>query len=889
MSLDTPTIAVISIVIDFALTMVLLHAWRTRTTYSGFGAWIAAVLCWSVGSTLVFLLSELQPRFIPKIIGISLILLHPLLIYEGIKRFYGLRIRWWGTPLNILLVLACLTNQAYFLYINANLAARTVVFNIVLAILFARSSLEPLLYAKPRRQYMQWLLSLSILPLIPMFLLRAWQYIKVSAPDNFFLIINQDALLRWSLLYGLLVELIVTYSFLSLTSDRVEGELQRSKELLTDAHNSERKAYQDVRNSEQQYRLLVNNSHGIIYEIRPDGCFGFVSHGWTRLLGHDAAQVVGHDFREFVHADDIASWEAFLQKTVATGEAQRGVVYRVFHADRSEHWHCSNIMPCFNEQFEIISFVGNAVDVTDQIHSEAKLKRASIAADAANQAKSEFLALVSHEIRTPLNALVGFSALARTTSDPKTISKYLAILESSSRSLMGLVNNVLDISKIEAERMLLLPVPADLRQLMLLIPVPVELRQLAGDFESLYQPLTTEKRLAFTVTVQESLPAWVSVDPIRVRQILGNLLSNAVKFTEQGQISLLIEAAKRQQDEASIMVRFTVQDSGIGMSKKPQAQLFQPFKQLDAGVPRSYEGAGLGLYIVQQLCELMGGSISVTSLPGIGSRFVVELPLQLCPHPVLFPEYELQPNEAESLEILVVDDNDFNRLLLFDTLSGWGHVVTPVESGGRAVEEAGRKRFDLILMDLRMPGMDGIEATRQIRATEREQGCPGAAILALTADADSTIAATCREAGVDQLFMKPVTTATLAMIIAHHAGGAKMAATAGTGTLRTMLSARTLADMGPDNSRIEQYCNMLQSDMQQELKRLTTALADGNRQELNEAAHTLKGLCGHLRDPLPAEQAMKIQYGSKNVPLDELTAYVAILQQQLQEICPEGS
>jgi PAS domain S-box-containing protein len=889
MSLDTPTIAVISIAIDFALTMILLHAWRTRTTYSGFGAWIGAILCWSVGLTLLIFFSELQPRFIPKIIGISLILLHPLLIYEGIKRFYDLRMRWWGTPLNILLLLACLTNQAYFLYINDHLAERTVVLNIVLAILFARCSLEPLLYAKPRHQYMQWLLSLSILPLLPILLLRAWQYFKVSAPDNFTLMMNQDALLRWSLLYGLLVELIIVYSFLSLTSDRVEDELQRSKELLIDAHDSERKAYQDVRNSEQQYRLLVENGQGIIYEIRPDGSFGFVSHGWTRLLGHDATQVVGHDFREFVHIDDVPACEAFLQKTVATGEAQRGVVYRVFHVDGSERWHCSNIMPYLNEQLEIISFVGNAVDVTDQIRYEAELKRARIAADAANQAKSEFLALVSHEIRTPLNALVGFSALARTTTNPQTISKYLGILESSSRSLMGLVNNILDISKIEAERMLLLPVPADLRQLMLLIPVPVELRRLASDLESLYQPMTADKQLAFTVTVQNSLPVWVSADPIRLRQILGNLLSNAFKFTEQGQIALLIEAAGRQQDGAPCMVRFTVKDSGIGISEKDQAQLFRAFHQLDGGVPHPYEGAGLGLSIVQQLCELMGGSISVTSIRGEGSRFVVELPLTTCPQVPLSADDEARHHDTAPLEILVVDDKDFNRLLLFDTLSRWGHVVTPAESGGRAVEEAGRKQYDIILMDLQMPGVDGLEATRRIRAMEREQERPGTPIIALSAAVNAAVSKLCREAGVDQLFLKPTSSETLATIIAQHTGGAKMAATAGNGTFRTILSARTLADMGPDNPRVEQFCTMLSADIREELKRLTTALAYGNRQELKEAAHTLKGLCGHLRDPLQAEQAMKIRYGSENVPLDELTEYVAILQQQLQGICPEGT
>ncbi|MEI7815989.1 MAG: ATP-binding protein [Desulfuromonadales bacterium] len=884
MNLDTVTIAVISIVIDFALTLILLHAWRTRTTYSGFGLWILSLLSWSIGLIFVLLLFNLQPRFIPKIIGISLILLHPVLIYEGIKRFYNIRMSWWGTPLNLLMLLACLVNQAYFLYIDDNIAMRTAVLNIVLAILFTRIIIEPILYVRTRRHSTQWLLSLAILPLIPTFLLRASQYFKVTVSTSFTLMLNQDILLRGSLLYGIIVEIVIAYAFLSLTSDRVDDELRQSKDNLNDAHESLREALMAVRRSELQYRLLVNNCHGIIYEIRPDGLLGFVSQGWTRVLGHADTEVIGHDFREFVHADDVSACEAFLQRTVSTGEAQLGQVYRVFHVDGRERWHCSNVIPCYNAHHDITSFIGSAVDVTDQVHYEARLNQARMSADAANQAKSEFLALVSHEIRTPLNALVGFSALARISTDPKAVSKYLAILDNSSRSLMELVNNILDISKIEAERMLLLPVPADLRQLMLLIPIPVELRQLVSDLEALYQPRAVEKQLVCSFTVHDSLPAWVSTDPIRLRQILGNLLSNAVKFTETGTIALIVEAAELQQSETFCMVRFTVQDSGVGMSEKKRAQLFRSFQQLDSLVPRAGEGAGLGLSIVRQLCDLMGGSLSVTSIPGEGSSFVVELPLATCPEKLLLPDEDLLPAEITPLEILVADDKDFNRLLLFDTLSGWGHLVTTAESGSRAIIEATRKRFDIILMDLRMPDVDGLEATRKIRAIEWDQGRPATPIIALTADTDSAVAELCNEAGFDRLFLKPTSSESLAAIIAHYGGDAKLAASDGIKSFRRLLNAGTLSDMGSGSPRAAQFCSMLRRDIHEELQLLAAALANESRPAMHDAAHTLKGLCGHLRDPMPAQQASKIQNWSKNVPLDELAAAVALLQDQLRDV-----
>jgi len=513
------------------------------------------------------------------------------------------------------------------------------------------------------------------------------------------------------------------------------------------------------------------------------------------------------------------------------------------------------------------------------VHYEAKLSQARMAADAANQAKSEFLALVSHEIRTPLNALVGFSALARTSTDPKAVSKYLAILDNSSRSLMQLVNNILDISKIEAERMLLLPVPVDLRQLMLLIPVPVELRQLVSDLESLYQPRASEKQLVCTFTVQESLPAWISTDPIRLRQILGNLLSNAIKFTENGTITLIVEAAERQHgDESSCLIRFTVQDNGIGMSDMKRAQLFRSFQQLDSGVPRIGEGAGLGLSIVRQLCDLMGGSISVTSIIGSGSCFVVELPLATC------PQKHLLPDEIAPLEILVADDKDFNRLLLFETLSRWGHAVTIAENGSRAIVEATRKRFDIILMDLRMPDVDGLEATRKIRAMEWDQGRSATPIIALSADGDSAVAEHCREAGIDKLFLKPTSSESLAAIIAHYGGNAQPAASNGIKSFQSLLSARTLADIGSGSLRAAPFCDMLRADIHGELRLLATALADKNRQAVQDAAHTIRGLCSHLSDPTPAEQSLKIQHLSENGPFSELAAAVALLHNQLRNM-----
>ncbi|HAJ26111.1 MAG TPA: hypothetical protein DCG53_02500, partial [Syntrophus sp. (in: bacteria)] len=321
------------------------------------------------------------------------------------------------------------------------------------------------------------------------------------------------------------------------------------------------------------------------------------------------------------------------------------------------------------------------------------------------QARSEFLALVSHEIRTPLNALVGFSTLARQATDPRKLGQYHAILEQSSRSLLELVNNILDMSKIEAGRMEVEAMPFNLRQLVMALEEP-------------YRSQADQKKLAFQIVIAENVPAWVLGDPVRLRQILVNLLSNAVKFTQSGSVSCTVRLSGLAGAGAPL-VRFEVKDTGIGIPESNRTQLFQPFRQLDPTISRTFGGTGLGLAIVRSLTELMKGTIAVDSREGGGSCFTVELPLQ---------ETEAAPDDRGQAQImataagsiLVVEENAFNRRLLEDTLTACGHRVTLAEDGLQALRMAQEQRFAMILLDIRMPGIDGIEVARQIRRREQK-------------------------------------------------------------------------------------------------------------------------------------------------------------------------
>ena len=373
------------------------------------------------------------------------------------------------------------------------------------------------------------------------------------------------------------------------------------------------------------------------------------------------------------------------------------------------------------------------------------------------QARSEFLALVSHEIRTPLNALVGFSSLVRTTTDPVKIQQYHSILEQASHALMELVNNILDLSKIEAQR-------------MVFETVPFNLRQLVGSLEEQYSALAGQKKLAFQVVMADRVPAWVRGDPVRLRQILANLLANAVKFTESGSVSCTVDLAGRPGDQGVPHIRFAVRDSGIGIPEDKLPLLFRPFQQVDPSTSRRFGGTGLGLAIVHHLVAKMQGNLTVDSRQGAGSCFAVTLPLE---ETEALPAPRALPGSLASRKVLVVEDNHFNRRLMEDILTSWGQQVTTAEDGRQALLALEQHPFALILLDIRMPDIDGIEFARRVRDREQQLSKPSVPIIVVTADADAATREACLAAGVTTLLEKPVSPEKLFQAIVAQDGPAQ--------------------------------------------------------------------------------------------------------------------
>ncbi len=441
------------------------------------------------------------------------------------------------------------------------------------------------------------------------------------------------------------------------------------------------------------------------------------------------------DFVQLVYPDDrplvVAAWEAAICQI-----QPYDIEYRIGVAG-GERWIHALAQIQFNAHGLACYALGTIHDITAIKEAEARLKQAKEAADAANQAKSLFLATMSHEIRTPMNAIIGLTALALDTRLTEQQRDYLQKIGGASQSLLAIINDILDFSKIEAGRMEL-----ECR--------PFHLPQLLESLINQNQVLAANRQVALRLELDTALIAVVEGDKIRLGQILLNLMGNAIKFTERGEVVVRVTQVKRLEEQQ--LIRFEIQDSGIGMSLDQQQRLFQPFSQVDRSITRRYGGTGLGLAISRQLVELMSGRLTVQSRLGEGSRFEFEL---LLPFSEQVVESALRRNWSGSFSgyrVLLVEDNLLNQQVAQEFLKRLGFEVALAEDGLKAVEAVEQCRYDLVLMDLHMPNLDGYEATAQIRRHYNAKDLP---ILAMTADAFSDDRKRCLEMGMNDHIPKP--------------------------------------------------------------------------------------------------------------------------------------
>jgi two-component system, sensor histidine kinase and response regulator len=398
-------------------------------------------------------------------------------------------------------------------------------------------------------------------------------------------------------------------------------------------------------------------------------------------------------------------------------------------------------------------------DVTERALLLDELRRAKDAAEQASQAKSTFLANMSHEIRTPMNAIIGMTHLAlQHVADPRG-RDHLGRIQQSAHHLLGILNDILDVSKIEADKL-------DLEH------IEFELQDVLENFVNLVGDRAAAKGLALVFDVAPEVPRRLAGDPLRLGQVLVNYGNNAVKFTERGEIRVGIGLLERA--GAEVLLRFAVRDTGIGIEPDRLGRLFNSFEQADASTSRQYGGTGLGLSIARRLAQMMGGEVGVDSRPGQGSTFWFTARMS-CPEqpaaPVVVPAPGALPVPAAvapaSVRVLVVDDNEVNLLIAREMLLSAGLSVETADNGAEALGRVTGGRFDVVLMDMQMPVMDGLEATRRIRQLPGLQRLP---VLAMTANAMAADRERCLQAGMDEVLVKPIAPDELIAAVRRWAG-----------------------------------------------------------------------------------------------------------------------
>ncbi|QWV92334.1 PAS domain S-box protein [Geomonas oryzisoli] len=557
------------------------------------------------------------------------------------------------------------------------------------------------------------------------------------------------------------------------------------------------------------------------------------------------------------------------------------------------------VTPVLDEAGELSHYVWIMLDISQRKQGEAALLESTRLQEEANRqlvrtvqranelavksarasaAKSDFLANMSHEIRTPMNAIVGAGHLLRDTELSPRQSEYLQTLMVSADLLLGIINDVLDFSKIEAGK-------------LMIERVAFSLQDVVAELVAVYSLRARQQGVELRVELDPQIPELLTGDPMRLAQILNNLLSNALKFTRHGSVQLAVKLARKEPGTAELI--FAVRDSGIGILAEDQALLFQAFTQLDGSITRSHGGTGLGLAICKRLTTMMKGEIWCESIPGLGSTFSFWLPFGIAAaESRVERKKEAGFTRFRQQQVLLVEDNPFNQKVALALLERGGLQVTVASNGDEAVDLVRHRDFDLVLMDIRMPGKDGLTATREIRALGKP-GTDSLPILAVSANAMEHDVAASLAAGMNGHVAKPFTPESLYGAIAVWLDGQESARAGGpvaaAGGQEQVEERQPVPKIdfetgvrqtGGDRKLYRDLLKQFEREYQGQGGEIEREIRDGNREEASRLAHSVKGIAGVLAAQPLRGAAQRLETALKGE--GDLTRVLADFRQELE-------
>jgi PAS domain S-box-containing protein len=600
--------------------------------------------------------------------------------------------------------------------------------------------------------------------------------------------------------------------------------------------------------SEEKYRSIIENLELGLLEVDPSGTIVKAYPKFCDLTGYSPEELVGHNPLQFL-VDEKG-------REVITSESQKrkkgqASVYEVelIRKDGSKVWVIISGAPFYNERNEVAGTVGIHLDISDRKKMEEELLFAKEIAENSLRSKDQFVANISHEIRTPLNAIIGMNQLLNETGLTEKQHSYAEAIETSSQNLLTIVNDLLDFSKIESGKM--------------------ELEIISGNLHSvirktiqLWNLKIEEKGLYFEQNIHPDINRYYLFDPTRLSSILSNLLHNALKFTAHGKLSILVELLERNKN--SDRIRFAITDTGIGIPNEKLSTIFESFVQAENNTTRNFGGTGLGLSIAKDLVELMNGQLTVSSEVDKGSCFQFILELPHGKEPVLESAQNFDLSQFKDKRVLLVEDNEINRFMAQTILENWKLHVTCAENGAIAVEKLTYHPFDVVLMDMQMPVLDGLQATWVIR-NKLNSDTP---IIALTANAVKGELEKCVEVGMNDFLSKPYTQealqAALIRALKLQPSVIQKSTTEKQPIASDWIDLSLLIQNTNNNEQfMRKMIQLMISETEQRLEEIPRLLQLNDQASIRSIAHSMKPSIDHVAHANVRELVRKVEAGNE--------------------------